>query len=546
MTERWQTHTVFNQPPPLADTNLYLSDTPLREAVVREGASWAEVSLAEAGADLGSAPVLSLGDLANRHPPVLHPFDSMGNRIDELEFHPAWHDLMSRLIAGRVHNLTWAEPRPGASVARAARFLLHAQVEAGTLCPVTMTFGAIPVLRREPALADWMPLLLSDQYDSRSQPATSKRGLLIGMGMTEKQGGSDVRANTTEARPEGERGSGKPYRLVGHKWFFSVPQSDAHLVLAQTDGGLSCFFLPRFLPDGSRNAIRVQRLKDKIGYRSNACSEVEFQDDWGLLVGQEGKGGRTILEMGAYTRFDCALGTTGLMRRALTVAIHHAQHRAAFGNALVDQPLMRNVLADLALEVEAATALCMRIARTGDAPDDPAEAALRRVLTPCAKYWICKRGPTFGAEAMEVLGGNGYVEEGELARVYREMPVNSIWEGSGNVMCLDVLRALAREPDAAEALRAELMAARGQHAAFDHALTVLQQALSRPAEYDARRLVERLAVAVSASLLLRFAPSPVADAYCRSRMADVGGAFGTLPADVGPKPILERAWPGAN
>lgn len=536
----WQTHKVINQSGPLADYNLFSTDAALNEAVRREGAGWAVESLLAMGAELGSADSFEHGRLANQYPPVLRSFDMKGNRRDQVEFHPSWHALMRGIVSRGFHTGPWADPRPGAHVARAAGYLLQAQVEAGSLCPTTMTYGAIPALRRQQELAShWLPTLFSREYDERDLPFAQKRGGLIGMGMTEKQGGSDVRANTTTAQTDGHGG----YVLTGHKWFFSAPQIDAHLVLAQAPDGLSCFLVPRWRPDGSKNPVEIQRLKDKLGNCSNASSEVEFRGAWGQLLGEEGRGVPVILEMGTYTRLDCVLGTTGMMRQALSQAIHHCRHRSAFGAKLADQPLMRNVLADLALEVEAAVALSLRMARAFDAQDDESETLLRRLLTPAAKYWICKRGPELAAEAMEVMGGNGYVEEGIHARIYREMPVNSIWEGSGNVMCLDVLRAIAKSPRTVEVLQGELALATGRHAAYDQYLTQLQRQFSQPErETQARRLTQSLTLAMQASLLLQHAPEAVADAFCRSRLAgDWGDSFGTLPANTDFALLIGRA-----
>lgn len=534
---------VINQPPPLVDTNPYLANLALREAVSREGAAWADAGLVARGAELGGAEWIARGELANRYPPVLHAFDRYGRRRDIVEFHPAWHECMAYLKRHGVAAGPWAEPRSGAHVARAALFQLFAEVECGSLCPTTMTYGALPALRREPALAaEWLPRLLSPEYDPRFVPAGDKRGVTMGMGMTEKQGGSDVRANTTRAEPVGDDW----YRLVGHKWFFSAPMGDAFLVTAQAPGGLSCFFLPRWIPDGRVNAIHLQRAKDKLGDRSNASVEVEFAGALARRVGEEGRGVSIILEMATYTRLDCANGSTGLMRQALSQALHHASHRHAFGRRLIEQPLMRNVLADMALEVEAAIALTLRLARAFDRQDDAAEAALRRLLTPVAKFWICKRAPLLGAEAMEVLGGNGYVEDGPMPRIYRQMPVNSIWEGAGNIMCLDMLRALAREPRGTAVLMAELEAARGRHAAYDRFTARLADQIGAGAEGEgsARRLSEAIALAVQASLLLRFAPDFVAAAFCPSRLdGDWGRSFGTLPAACDFAGLLARAWP---
>nr|WP_315396566.1 isovaleryl-CoA dehydrogenase [uncultured Duganella sp.] len=559
----FDTHEVRNTVAPLANFNLFAADPALREAVLREaglapGAASVEGLLA-LGRLLGGADTLELARLANRHGPTLHNFDGRGNRIDEVEFHPAWHALMTLLIEHGAHASPWLGGA-GAQVLRAARYLMFGQVENGSQCPVTMTYASVPALRQAPAIAaKWLPKILSMQYDPRSLPVEQKRGALIGMGMTEKQGGSDVRANTTRATPVpadearalfGDEG-GKVYRIVGHKWFFSAPQSDAHLILAQTDDGgaaPSCFFLPRYLPDGSRNQIRVQRLKDKVGNRSNASSEVEFTGAHAWLVGAPGRGIPTILEMGSHTRLDCVLGSAGAMRAALTHALHHARGRAAFGRPLSEQPLMQNVLADLALESEAATAFAMRLARCFDEGGDPAQQLLARVLTPAGKYWICKRGPAFGAEAMEVVGGNGYVEDGPLGRLYRELPVNSIWEGSGNVMCLDLLRAFVKSPAAREALAAELsLAGQGEgagHGDYARYTQALLADLERPQadEFGARRLAERVVLAVQAALLLRHAPLYVSSAFVASRLArEPGGAFGRLPAGVDCAAILGRA-----
>ncbi|MGZ5201678.1 MAG: isovaleryl-CoA dehydrogenase [Telluria sp.] len=554
----FDTHEVFNQAAPFADVNLFACDPALQEALAREGAGWAHEHLSALGARLGSAEVLDLARLANVNTPKLVSFDRSGQRVDEIEFHPAWHRLMELMIGAGAHSSPWAEPQPGAQVARAAQYLLFGQVENGAQCPVTMTYASVPALRHEASLArDWLPKILSRDYDPRSLPVRQKRGALVGMGMTEKQGGTDVRANTTRAIPIdpreararfGDEGEGA-WRIVGHKWFFSAPQADAHLVLAQTDeggsAGLSCFFMPRFLPDGSRNAIRVQRLKDKLGNRSNASSEVEFTGAVAWLVGKVGRGIPTILEMGSHTRLDCVVGTAGIMRAALCHALNHARGRAVFGRKLVDQPLMQNVLADMALESEAATAFALRLARCFDETDDPQQALLGRLLTPAGKYWICRRGPGFGAEAMEVVGGNGYVEDGPLARLYREFPVNSIWEGSGNVMCLDVLRAFGKSPpEMHAALAAELAPAMALDQDFSrHAGKLLDDlAHGRVDEFSGRVLAERIVLAVQGALLLRFAPPYVSAPFVASRMAGgVGGAYGHLPAGTDCAAILSRA-----
>ncbi len=541
---------VANQPPLLQGHNIFSGDEALQEAVAREGAGWAVDTLSALGLQLGRPEVIELGNLANKFPPGLQTHDRFGRRRDEVEFHPAWHDLMTIFMRAGLHASAWSDPRPGSHVARAAAFFLCGQIENGAQCPLTMTFAAVPVLRRHsvalPMLSEtWLPRIFSRDYDRRFLPVNEKTSALIGMGMTEKQGGSDVRTNTTRAVPESESGPGRAYLLTGHKWFFSAPMCDAFLVLAQAPGGLSCFFTPRFLPDGRRNPLCIQRLKDKLGNRSNASSEVEFAGTQGWLLGEEGRGVPTIVEMVNHTRLDCAVGTAGIMRLALSHALHHASHRRAFGRRLIGQPLMRNVLADLALESEAATALGLRVARTFDAADDPREADLRRVLTPAAKYWVCKRGPMFAAEAMEVLGGNGYVEESVLPRLYREMPVNSIWEGSGNVMCLDVLRAAAKSPDGIAAVFAEIDAALGSDPRLDRFAEKVRDdwMKGKIEEANARRLSESIVLGVQASLLVRFAPPAVADAFCASRLERDGGrAFGTLPSGVDVATILARAW----
>ncbi|MYN16013.1 isovaleryl-CoA dehydrogenase [Rugamonas sp. FT107W] len=552
----FDTHEVSNTVAPFENINLYAADPALQEALLREGGAAAAASLHALGAKLGRAEVLDLARLANEHSPKLHNFDRAGKRVDEVEFHPAWHGLMALLIENGAHASPWLGG-PGAQVARAARYMLFGQVENGSQCPVTMTYASVPALKQAPKIAaKWLPKILSTEYDPRSLPVEQKRGAIIGMGMTEKQGGSDVRSNTTRAEPVppaearatfGEEGE-DVYRIVGHKWFFSAPQSDAHLILAQTDdagsAGLSCFFLPRYLPDGSRNQIRVQRLKDKLGNRSNASSEVEFTGAYGWLIGKPGRGIPTILEMGSHTRLDCVLGSAGTMRAALTHALHHARRRSAFGRPLSEQPLMQNVLADLALESEAATAFGLRLARCFDEGGDPAQALLARILTPAGKYWICKRGPAFGAEAMEVIGGSGYVEDGPLARLYRELPVNSIWEGSGNVMCLDLLRAFGKTPAAREALASELALVGESDADYVRYTQALLADLNQPQfdEFGARVLAERVVLAVQAGLLLRHAPACVSSAFIASRLArEPGGAFGRLPAGVDCAAILARA-----
>src|SRR6266851_5301633 len=544
------THEVLNQPPPLVDYNLFAGDRALGEAVGREGAGWAAGELSALGGRLGSAETIEWGFQANANPPALRAFDRYGHRQDRVEFHPAWHALMTLGIGAGLHAAPWADAKPGAHVARASGAFMLVQIESGVQCPITMTYGSVPALRRQPEIAaDWLPRIFSRDNDRSFRPATEKRNALIGMAMTEKQGGSDLRANTTVALPEGSGGPGATYHLTGHKWFMSAPMCDAFLVLAQAPGGLSCFFMPRWMPDGTLNAIRIQRLKDKLGNKSNASSEVEFENAWARLIGEEVRGIPNIIEMGNYTRLDCAIGSAGLMRQAVAQAVHHAAHRTAFQKKLADQPLMNRVLADLALEAEAAMVLALRLARAYDRQDDPAETAFRRLVTPAAKYWVCKRGPMLAAEAMEVLGGNGYVEESPMPRLYREAPVNSIWEGSGNIMCLDVLRALGRGTEAGAALRAELAAAHGSDIRLDRFVVALEANLGRSGndEGEARRLVEAMVLALQATLLIKGGPSTVAEAFCASRLARAWGhAFGTLPEGGDLRAIVERAAPRAS
>ena len=541
------THEVLNQPPPLVGYNLFTADRALVEGLRREGAGWAEERAARLGEIAGGEP-LTWGVQANASPPVLRTHDRYGNRIDEVEFHPAWHELMRVAVGHGLHALPWREPQPGAHVARAALFVVFSQVEAGHGCPISMTYSAVPALRIEPDLArEWVPRLTSTEYDPRMRPASEKSGALCGMAMTEKQGGSDVRANTTRARPLGRPGRGAEYEITGHKWFCSAPMSDAFLVLAQAERGLSCFLLPRWRPDGTRNAFRIQRLKDKLGNRSNASSEVEFDGAWARLVGDEGRGVPTIIEMVNHTRLDCVIGATAMMRQAVAQATHHTAYRAAFGRRLVEQPLMQNVLADLCIESEAATATMLRLARAYDAADgDEQEGHFRRLATAVVKYWVCKRTPPHVAEALECLGGNGYVEESGMPRLYREAPLNSIWEGSGNVICLDVLRAMARGPEAAEAFFAEVGRAGGTDARLDGFVAALQKELAdgRSVETRARRLVERMALALEGALLVRHGDAAVAEAFLASRLTgDHGLAFGTLPPGIDVARIIERARP---
>ncbi|WP_329114335.1 acyl-CoA dehydrogenase family protein [Streptomyces sp. NBC_01353] len=537
------THTVTNQAPPLVGYDAYTSDRALAEAVERHLApevfAEAREELVAQGRSVGSAQSQKWGALANENPPLLRTHDRYGNRIDEVEFHPSWHRLLGRSVAA---GLTDAWGRPGGHVRRAAGFMLATQTEAGHGCPLSMTHAAVPALRTDPALAAvWEPLLTSHVYEEGLRPPGEKAGVLLGMGMTEKQGGSDVRANTTEARPLSGAGE---YVLTGHKWFCSAPMSDGFLVLAQAPEGLSCFLVPRVLEDGTRNAFAIQRLKDKLGNRSNASAEVEFDGTtWARRVGDEGRGVRTIIGMVAATRLDCVLGSAALMRQALTQAVHHTAYRGAFGGPLIDKPLMRNVLADLALESEAATVLGMRLAAAYDA-DTEAERAFLRIAVPAAKYWVTKRCVPTVAEALECLGGNGYVEESGMPRLLRESPLNSIWEGSGNVQALDVLRALQREPMALNAFLTEVGKARGADHRLDGAIKGM---LTELADLDgiegrARRLAERMVLVLQGSLLVRWAPAEVADAFCASRLGgDRGSAFGTLPTTLDLRAVVERA-----
>lgn len=547
---RAATHEVFNQPEPLAGYNLFETNAALRAAVAFNAPQLDTQPLTALGALAGSDTMQAHARLANVHTPELKTHDRFGRRIDEVEFHPSYHALMDAAVAAGLHGTPWAETDGSGSphVLRAAGFMLFTELEPSILCPISMTYAVTPALRSNAGIyADWGPALTSRRYDPALAPWNRKAGVTMGMGMTEKQGGSDVRANTTHAEADGADGWGARYRVTGHKWFFSAPMCDAFLVLAQTASGLSCLFLPRVLPDGTRNAIRIQRLKDKLGNKANASSEVEFDGATAWLVGEEGRGVPQILEMGTMTRLDCALGTSGLMRQALALALNHTRQRQAFGKPLIAQPLMRNVLADLALESEAATALAIRLARAFDRKGDPHEAAMARLLTPVAKFWICKRGSHFAQEAMECLGGNGYVEEGGqgiMARIYREMPLNSIWEGAGNIMALDLLRAL-RKADAAAALAHELVPARGAHPALDRLAASLPVRVEEMAtEMEARRLAQDVALAVQAALLARTAPAAVFAAFCDSRLAgNWGQSFGTLGAGTDFDTILQRALP---
>jgi putative acyl-CoA dehydrogenase len=532
-----------NQAPPLVGHNVVTSDRALVEAVTRHGSAEVVEDLVRLGAEAGTAEAREHGILANENHPQLTPYDRYGNRIDEVRFHPSWHWLMERAVGHGLAATPWEQESPHAHVRRAAGFMAWSHTEPGHGCPVSMTYAAVPALRTDDALAkEWTPLLASTTYDPGLRPPADKRGALAGMGMTEKQGGSDVRANVTVARPTSVDGE---YTLHGHKWFTSAPMNDVFLVLAQAEGGVTCFVVRRVLPDGTRNRIDVVRLKDKLGNRSNASSELEFEGTFAERLGDEGRGVRTIIEMVAATRLDCVLGSTSLMRRALNEAAWHAAHRSAFGSLLVDKPLMQNVLADLAVEAEAATALAMRLAAAVDDAGDPHEAALRRIALPLAKFWVCKRTPSMVAEALECLGGNGYVEESVLPLLYREAPLNSVWEGSGNVNALDVLRALSREPEVLEAWLTEVGLARGADPrldrAVDRALTLLGD--TSALEGSARRLAGAMAACLQGSLLVRFAPPEVADAFCASRLGtSYDGTFGMLDGgDL--RTIVDRATP---
>ncbi|HSN05925.1 MAG TPA: acyl-CoA dehydrogenase family protein [Candidatus Angelobacter sp.] len=544
------THEVLNQPPERVGIDEATADVALLEAVRRHDAAWAVGQLHETGALVGSASFQQDAVLANTMTPVLRATDRWGHRVDEVDYHPAYHRIIGAAVAAGAHTSAWAAPRPGANVARAATFLLLSQVEPGHACPVSMTHAAVPTLQLQPDVAEqWLPRLMSREYDGDLGDGT-KPSALVGMAMTEKQGGSDVRANTTVAVPDGVGGPGSAYHLTGHKWFCSAPMSDAFLVLAQATGpggeGLSCFLVPRVLPDGTRNVFRIQRLKDKLGNRSNASAEIELDGTVGVMVGDPGRGVRTIIEMVNRTRLDCVLGTAAGMRQGVAEAVWHARHRSAFGRLLVEQPAMSAVLADLALESEAATATAMRLARAHD--EDSGDQHFRRLATAVSKYWICKRGPQHAYEAMECLGGNGYTEEFPLARRYREQPVLAVWEGSGNVIALDVLRAMHREPESLEAFHAEASLARGGHplldAHFDRVADGIRAILraDRPdAERGARRLVEQMALALQASLLVRFAPAAVSEAFVETRLGpERGHEYGVLPAGTDIAVILER------
>jgi len=551
----WQTHTVFNQVPPLEGVDVYSSNVALVEAVQREGAGWVGERASALGRFVGGEPQQHWGPLANQNKPVLRTHDRYGNRIDEVDFHPAWHKLMKLGVEHELHSLPWTSEEAFPYTARAAMYMTAMQAEAGFCCPITMTFAVVPALRAQPELArEWEPLLTASSYDPRMIAAGEKGSAIAGMAMTEKQGGSDVRANTTVATPLGGGGAGEEYELNGHKWFCSAPMSDLFLVLAQTEEGLSCFLLPRILPDGARNGFHIQRLKDKLGNHSNASSEIELHGAWARMVGEPGRGVPTIIEMVGHTRLDCVIGTAAGMRVGVVNATHHAAHRSAFGKKLIDQPLMRNVLADLCVESEASTVLAMRLSRAYDEAHADAEAGenssdaqlFKRLATAVGKFWTCKRAPNHAFEALECLGGNGYVEESGMPRLYREAPLASIWEGSGNVMSLDVLRALSHSPRSLEVFMHEVEQARGADARLDARVQELKGQFTDPAtlETRARRVVESMALCLEGSLLVRHSPACVADAFCASRLSGDGGLeYGTLPAGVDFEGIIARGRP---
>ncbi|WP_295801432.1 isovaleryl-CoA dehydrogenase [uncultured Microbulbifer sp.] len=537
------THTVSNQPQPLHGHNLYAGDAALCDAVARNGSHWGEDDLQRYGEVCGRPEMIERGYLANAHKPEFEPHDRVGNRIDQVNYHPAYHQLMQLALSEGLHSSPWTDPRPGAHVVRAAKYYLHCQLEAGHGCPVTMTFASVPSIRLTPALAEqWLPKITDRGYDPSNRPHTEKSALTIGMGMTEKQGGSDVRANTTTATPAGDG----TYELVGHKWFTSAPMCDAFLMLAQAPGGLSCFLVPRWRPDGSKNPIQVQRLKNKAGNVSNASSEIELRGALGWLVGEEGRGVPAIIEMVSATRFDCMIGSSGGQRQAALQAIYHASQRSAFGKTLIDQPLMQNVLADLQLEVEGSVAMTLRMARAFDHLDDEREKRLMRLGTAVGKYWICKRTPHHAYEAMECLGGNGVIENFITARLYRDAPINAIWEGSGNVQALDVLRAIGKTPEVLANWMDELAQSKGNDLRYDRALAHLQSVLSDmdQIEYRARHLVDQLALTMQSHLLMQNGNTAVAEGFIASRLGAQGVTnTGTLPVGVDVKTIIERGNP---
>jgi putative acyl-CoA dehydrogenase len=540
-----KTHEVINQPPPLENYNLFTLDLALQEGLRRSGGQWAEAELAEFGELVGRADNIERGFLANENKPVLHTHDRFGHRIDLVKFHPAYHELMKFAIENGLHSSPWTDPKAGAHVVRATQYYLQTQIEASHFCPVTMTFAAVPALLKQPDLAKaWLPKITARHYDPRNVPDSEKLGVTIGMAMTEKQGGSDVRANTTRAYPVGAGGPGQAYELVGHKYFVSAPMCDAFLVLAQTPKGLSCFLLPRWRPDGEKNPLQIQALKNKMGNIGNASSETELRGALAWMVGEEGRGVPTIIEMVAMTRFDCMIGSSSGMRQAVTQILHHSHHRSVFGARLDEQPLMQNVLADLALESEAALAFTLRMAQALDNQDQEHERLLARLAIAVGKYWICKRTPNHAYEAMECIGGSGVMEDCIMPRLFRESPINAIWEGSGNVQCLDVLRAMGREPATVEAFFAEVSQARGADPRFDRFLARLRQDIgdAQEMEYRSRDLVDRMALAMQASLLIRAGNAVVADAFCAGRLENRDSLnYGTLPAGVDCRAIIQRA-----
>ncbi len=547
--KRFDTHMVTNQAPPLEDYNAFVTDEILLAGLKRGAIDWAEESLIAMGAQTGARELIELGFLANENPPTLRTHDRFGNRIDQVKFHPAWHQLMAFGVQHQVHALPWRNTKRGVHVVRAMRHYLLSQVEAGVGCPLTMTFAAVPALKVQRDLTKtWISRLTSNHYDPTFAPPEDKKGCLMGMAMTEKQGGSDVKANTTQAVAFGSDGPGEAYHLTGHKWFCSAPMADAFLTLAQTPAGLSCFLVPRWRPDGAPNRFFIQRLKDKLGNRSNASAEIEYDRTWAQMIGEPGRGVPTIIEMVNHTRLDCVIGSAALMRQALVQAIHHTRHRAAFGKKLVDQPLMEMVLADLAVESESATTLMLHLAEAYDnASKSPEHKAYARLVSAIGKYWVCKRTPFMVGEALECLGGAGYIEESIMPRLYREAPLSSIWEGSGNVMCLDVLRAMTKEPGAVTLLRERLTSGQGQSGTFDRFLKRLKQIMNEEITHpgQARFLVERLALALQGSLLLQQAPENVGTAFCHSRLGrDRGLAMGAGPGVKMDRAIIDRAFGG--
>jgi len=546
------THEVTNQPPELENYNLYAEDTALQEALKREGAGWAEQDVARFGAECGLTERIKMGFDANANKPQLRTHDRFGHRIDEVDYHPSYHQLMDIAKTEGLHGSPWLNPKSGAHVARAAKYYLHTQVEAAHGCPITMTFAAIPALKHQPDLfQQFGKKIIAPSYDERNVPDSQKHGLTVGMAMTEKQGGSDVRSNSTKAYPIGQEGSGQAYELVGHKWFVSAPMCDLFLILAQAPGGLSCFLVPRWRPDGSKNPVQIQQLKNKMGNVANASSECELRGALGWMVGDEGRGVRTIIEMVAMTRYDCMIGSSSGMRQATVQALHHCHHREAFGARLSDQPLMQNLLADLALESEAAMTLTLRMSRCFDNQDDEQEKLFARIATPIGKYWICKRIPNHAYEAMEVIGGMGLMENTIMPRLLRESPVNAIWEGSGNVQCLDILRAVQKEPKVLEAYFNELAKAQGRSKLYDAFVQRLQKDFKQTNpddyQYHAREFADRMALALQAGLLLQNAPDFIAEAFCLSRLNSSAFSsyanYGALPGGIDVVRIIERASP---